>query len=148
MQAGRRLILRAGIAVTVLLCLPKALLAAWPRAAFESTAAREALIELFGTDRTTPSAEVTLAAPLIAENGAVVPISVEATLEEVSSICVVVENNPRPLAVFFEISAGTLPEIACRIKMAETSKVMAIVKTGSGLYSAVKEVKVTVGGCA
>jgi sulfur-oxidizing protein SoxY len=34
-----------------------------------------------------------------------------------------------------------------RIKMAKTSKVVALVEAGGKLYSATKEVKVTVGGC-
>ncbi|NIQ97796.1 MAG: thiosulfate oxidation carrier protein SoxY, partial [Desulfuromonadales bacterium] len=53
----------------------------------------------------------------IAENGAVVPISVETSLTGVQSVSILVAKNPRPLAVSFEIPPGTLPNIACRIKM-------------------------------
>jgi sulfur-oxidizing protein SoxY len=120
---------------------------AWPEKAFGSEVASVAMTELFGTDQTTPSDAITLGAPEIAENGAVVPISIETTLTGVQSVSVVVEKNPRPLAVSFEIPPGTLPNVACRIKMGETSQVMAVVKTESGLFSAAKEVKVTIGGC-
>jgi len=145
----RRIILQGGIAALAFLCLPRTLLAgAWPRAAFESTAAGEALVELLGTDRTTPSDEITLSAPLVAEDGTIVPISVATTLQDVRSISIVVNNNPRPLAATFEIPAGTLPDIACRIKMADTSKVMAVVHTDSGIFSTSAKVKVTIGGCA
>ena len=42
---------------------------------------------------------------------------------------------------------GTLPEVSCRIKMGETSDVMAVVQTSSGVFSASRVVKVTIGGC-
>jgi sulfur-oxidizing protein SoxY len=102
---------------------------------------------LFGTTDTTASDQISLSAPEIAENGAVVPIEISTTLADVESISIVVPNNPRPLAASFEVPAGTLAEVECRIKMGETSDVMAVVKTSSGLFSTSKEVKVTIGGC-
>ena len=38
-------------------------------------------------------------------------------------------------------------DIATRIKMSETSDVIAVVKAGGKMYSARKNVKVTIGGC-
>jgi sulfur-oxidizing protein SoxY len=103
--------------------------------------------ELLGTDQTTPSDQINLDVPVIAENGAVVPITISTTLSNVESISIVVENNPRPLAAMFEIMPGTVPEISSRIKMGETSDVLAVVKTDAGIYSTSKQVKVTIGGC-
>jgi sulfur-oxidizing protein SoxY len=85
--------------------------------------------------------------PEIAENGAVVPVTISTTLENVESISIVVRNNPRPLAASFEIPAGTLPDVSSRIKMGETSDVIAVVRTNTGIYSTSKQVKVTIGGC-
>jgi sulfur-oxidizing protein SoxY len=131
------------------LALPGVLLAAaWPKEAFHSTAASQALISLLGTDRTTPSNDIELRVPLVAEDGTIVPISVATTLPDVKSISVVVVNNPRPLAISFELGEGTLPEISSRIKMAETSEVMAVVDTTGGIFSRSTTVKVTLGGCA
>ena len=131
------------------LALPGVLLAAaWPKEAFHSTAASQALISLLGSDRTTPSDDIELRVPLVAEDGTIVPISVATTLPDVKSISVVVVNNPRPLAVSFELGEGTLPEITSRIKMAETSEVMAVVDTAGGIFSRSTSVKVTLGGCA
>jgi sulfur-oxidizing protein SoxY len=123
------------------------LAAAWPDSAFKSEAAAEAMKNLFGTDQTTPTDRITLGVPTIAENGRVVPVEVSTTLDGVESISIVVANNPRPLAANFEIGPDVLPEIESRIKMGETSDVMAVVKTNSGLYSTSTEVKVTIGGC-
>jgi sulfur-oxidizing protein SoxY len=93
------------------------------------------------------SDKVKLDAPEIAENGAVVPISVTTTLDSVTSISFLVSDNPNALAASYQIPPGTLPNVANRLKMAKTSTVTAIVESGGKLYSATKEVKVTVGGC-
>jgi len=148
MHTGRRLLLKGGLAFAAMAAIPRALLAAaWPEKPFKSTAASDALVNLFGTDQTTPSDQITLGLPTIAENGAVVPVEVSTTLDNVESISIVVEKNPRPLATYFEFSKGVPPEISSRIKMGQTSNVIAVVKTGTGLYSTTKEVKVTIGGC-
>lgn len=148
MHIGRRLFISGGIALAALTAVPRALLAAaWPEKAFSSTAANQAMIDLLGTDKTTPSDEVTMKAPEIAENGAVVPLKIKTSLENVESISIFVEKNPRPLAATVEILPGTLPEFSSRIKMRETSDVVVVVKTDSGLYSTSKEIKVTIGGC-
>jgi len=148
MQLGRRLLLQSGMAFAALAAIPKTLLAAvWPENAFSQTAAAQAMTDLFGTDQTTPSDQIMMKVPQIAENGAVVPVTITTTLENVESVSIVVDNNPRPLAATFELSDGTLPELSSRIKMGKTSNVMAVVKTDTGIFSASKEVKVTIGGC-
>ena len=148
MQLSRRLVLRGSLAFAALAALPRTLLAAaWPEKAFSETAAADAMKDLFGTDQTTASDQITMKVPQIAENGAVVPVTITTTLEDVESISIVVAKNPRPLAATFELQPGTLPEVASRIKMGQTSDVMAVVKTKSGLFSTTKEVKVTIGGC-
>lgn len=88
-----------------------------------------------------------LDAPEIAENGAVVPISVSSTLADVTSISILVADNPNALAASYKIPPGTMPNVANRIKMAKTTNVVAVVEAGGKLYSTTKEVKVTVGGC-
>ena len=149
MQAGRRLLLKGSAALALVAALPKALLAAaWPKKAFLSTEGGQALSALLGTDQTTYTEEITLKLPDIAENGAVVPVTIGTSLENVESISIVVEKNPRPLAASFDVMPGVFPNISSRIKMAETSRVIAIVKTDTGIYSTSKNVKVTLGGCA
>ena len=148
MQIARRLVLKAGVALAAIAALPRTLLAAeWPVSAFSAETAAGALNGLLGTDQAVPSDQIDLDLPVIAENGAVVPITISTSLENVESISIVVEKNPRPLAATFEIMPGTQPEISSRIKMAETSDVMAVIKTDSAIYSTSKQVKVTIGGC-
>ena len=66
---------------------------------------------------------------------------------DVTSISFLVAENPNALAASYQIPPGTMPSVANRLKMAKTSNVIAIVEAGGKLYSATKEVKVTVGGC-
>ena len=148
MQYTKRLFIKSGLAFLALASFPGTLLAGiWPKETFSSATASDALRSMFGVDSTTPSDSIDLKAPEIAENGAVVPVSIKTDLQNVESISILVPNNPRPMAAHFEIPPGTLPKISSRIKMGETSDVVAVVKTSDGVYSAAKEVKVTIGGC-
>jgi sulfur-oxidizing protein SoxY len=118
----------------------------YPEDAFRQKSDAEAIKALYGRSAEA-SDNVKLDAPEIAENGAVVPISVTTTLENVTSISFLVRENPNALAASYRIAPGTLPSIANRLKMQKTSNVIAIVEAGGKLFSATKEVKVTVGGC-
>jgi len=118
----------------------------YPEDAFKQKRDADAIKALYGTSAEA-SDKVKLDAPEIAENGAVVPVSVSTTLDNVTSIAFFVSENPNALAAHYKIPAGTLPNVANRLKMAKTCNVIAIVESGGKLYSATKEVKVTVGGC-
>jgi sulfur-oxidizing protein SoxY len=151
----RRLILK-GVAVVALASLGVAkfkLMPAfaaandkYPEDAFKQKSSDDAIKSLYGK-AAEPSDKVKLDAPEIAENGAVVPISVSSTLADVTSISILVVENPNALAASYKIPAGTIPSVANRLKLARTSKVIAVVEAGGKVYSATKEVKVTVGGC-
>src|ERR1700724_822785 len=153
--ATRRLILQGAGAVVLVglgnipLGLAPAFAAAndkYPEDAFKAKSDAGAIKSLYGK-AAEPSDKVKLDAPEIAENGGVVPISVSTTLADVTSISFLVSENPNALAASYKIPAGTLPSVANRLKMAKTGNVIAIVEAGGKLYSATKEVKVTVGGC-
>ncbi|HEY7243921.1 MAG TPA: thiosulfate oxidation carrier protein SoxY [Xanthobacteraceae bacterium] len=118
----------------------------WPKDAFAQKTEADAVKALYGK-AAEESAKVVLDAPEIAENGAVVPISVSSTLPGVSSISILVAENPFPLAASYRVPAGASAMVGSRLKMAKTSRVTALVEAGGKVYSASKEVKVTVGGC-
>jgi len=146
MKVHRRNILQGIVAIATSFALPRLLLAARPDSAFEATDPDRVVADLFG-QMATSSDRVNLKIPDIAENGAVVPVTVSTDLEGVESISVIVDNNPTPLAATFNLSARSRPTIAVRIKMGESSKVRALVKAGGNLYVTSKDVKVTIGGC-
>ena len=118
----------------------------YPEEAFKQKSDADAIKALYGKPHEA-SDKVKLDAPEIAENGAVVPVSVTTTLSDVTSIAFFVSENPNALAASYQIPAGTTPSVANRLKMAKTCNVIAIVESSGKLYSATKEVKVTVGGC-
>ena len=155
LPATRRLILKGAgsVALAGLGSMPLGFVPAfaaandkYPEDAFKQKDEADAIKSLYGRTAE-PSDKVKLDAPEIAENGAVVPISVSATLTDVTSISFLVADNPKALAASYKIPPGTMPSVANRLKMAKTSNVTAIVEAGGKLYSATREVKVTVGGC-
>jgi len=154
-SATRRLVLQGAGAIALVglgnipFGLMPALAAAndkYPEDAFKQKSEADAIKALYGK-APEPSDKVKIDAPEIAENGGVVPVSATTTLADVTSISFLVSENPVVLVASYKIPAGTLPNVANRIKMAKTSNVIVLVEAGGKLYSATKEVKVTVGGC-
>jgi sulfur-oxidizing protein SoxY len=91
---------------------------------------------------------VTITGPDIAENGAVVPIGVATTLPGVKRLMVMVEKNPSVLSAMFDVSDAVEANFATRVKMGQSSNVMAVALMNDGkVLFAQKEVKVTLGGC-
>ena len=133
-------------AATALVALPRVAFAAYSDKAFKQKVGADALQNAYGANATTPSDQVKLKAPDIAENGAVVPLEVQTDMEA-ESIAILITENPSPLAITAEIPAGTKGLVKTRCRMGKTTNVTAVVKSGGKLYTASKEVKVTIGGC-
>ena len=129
------------------LLTPRAVLAAWPTDAFKATSVDTALDALHGSRAMASSDKVQVDAPDLGENSAVVPIKVLSQLDNIESISIVVEKNAAPLTASFILGPGVEGFVNTRIKMGKTSNVIAVVKAGGKLYSAQKEVKITIGGC-
>jgi sulfur-oxidizing protein SoxY len=135
-----------GVAVSAGLLSPKAVLAAWPESSFAAKKLDDAINTLLGSANTSPG-DIKIKAPDIAENGAVVPITVSTKMSNVATITLLVSENPQPLCCNFELASNAEPFVSTRIKMGKTSDVVAVVKSGNKLFSAKKTVKVTIGGC-
>lgn len=154
MNTQRRTILKgAGAAGTVAVAVAAGLLkpgqvwaAEWNKAAFDAKNVADAT-KAIGADNPAENKDITIKAPDIAENGAVVPIEVTSKIAGTAGIALMVEKNPTPLAANFELKNGADGFVSTRIKMGQTSNVRAVVKAGGKSYYAVKEVKVTIGGC-
>ena len=136
-----------GIAASAGLLTPRASLAAWSKEAFEAKDVNSALSGLFGSSDLTGSDKIKIKAPDIAENGAVVPVSVTSDISGIESISIIAEKNASPLTASFILGTGAEGYVSTRIKMGKTSSVIAVFKAGGKLYSTGKEVKVTIGGC-
>jgi len=120
--------------------------APWNKTAFESKAAADAIKNL-GAVELVESKDITITAPDIAENGAVVPVEVSSSIAGTTSIAIIAEKNAQPLVADFDLSGGAIGFVSTRIKMGQTSLIRSVVKACGKSYTAAKEVKVTIGGC-
>jgi len=152
-QLRRAFIKNAGAVGTIVVAATTGLLkpvaafaAVWNKEAFTAKETADA-IKLAGYDGASESKDITIKAPEIAENGAVVPITATSKIPGTTSIAIFVEKNPSPLVATFDLSNGAEAYIATRVKMAKTSVVRVSVKAGGKTYTNSQEVKVTIGGC-
>ncbi len=150
---SRREAMRRSAAVAAMLAgaglLPRPAFAqaGWNKAAFNARTPEEALRAL-GVGKPVESRDVTLTAPDIAENGAVVPVGASSALPGVRKFVFLVEKNPSALVAVFELTEAVEANVATRIKMAESSSVVAVALLADNrVLFAQKEVKVTLGGC-
>ncbi|MDP2265156.1 MAG: thiosulfate oxidation carrier protein SoxY, partial [Thiobacillus sp.] len=134
------------VAVAAGLLKPTMALASAPRSAYEAKNVGDVLKNM-GATAPIDSRDITIKAPDIAENGAVVPVEVTSGIAGTSSIAIIAEKNASPLAADFDLMGGAQGFISTRIKMGQTSLVRAVVTAGGKTYTAAKEVKVTIGGC-
>ncbi len=148
---SRRQILRNGgifglIAAFGSAVAPRFALAAWNKAAFEGKTLAETYKSM-GVEGAKENGEIQLLASDIAENGAVVPVQVVSKLPNTTQVAFLVEKNPNMLAASFDIGPDMVADVTTRIKMGQTSNVIALVKADGKFYTATKEIKVTLGGC-
>lgn len=154
MKQTRRNLLKASSGATVIALAASAgifksgnvFAAEWNKAAFDTKNLQETVKAMGGT-AATESKDINITSPDIAENGAVVPVSVASKLAKTESISILVEKNPNALSAAFEIPGGTEPFVSTRVKMGQTSNVYALVKADGKYFFATKEIKVTLGGC-
>ncbi len=144
-RSDRRGLVLGAAALSALALLPKAALAT-PQAASELL---RKLVK--GAPR---QGRVVLHAADIAENGNSVPltVTVESPMTEkdhVSAIHVVSGGNPNPGVVSVRLGpANGKAEIALRIRLAESDKVIAVAEMSDGsVWIGSREIAVTVGGC-
>ncbi len=120
---------------------------AFNKNAFDAKTINDA-VAAFGGSVPVASKDVTLTAPDIAENGAVVPLGLATTLTGVKHLLILVEKNPSALVAMFNVSDAVESNFATRAKMGQSSDVyaVAIMNDGKAFFTK-KEVKVTLGGC-
>jgi sulfur-oxidizing protein SoxY len=121
-------------------------MAAWNKDAFATKTIAETL-KVLGVSGTANSADISITAPDIAENGAVVPVGVSSKLAGTDMIAVMIEKNPAMMAGMYNFMAGAEADISMRCKMGQSTDVYALVKAGGKYYMTKKEIKVTLGGC-
>ena len=150
----RRTFLKGAVASSViavaagngLLRPTEALAVDWPKVAFTDKDVNVVLKDLFGSSTTSASSAIKIEAPIQAESGLAVPITVSTTLSNIEGMAIIVEKNPSPLAASLS-TAGGANYFRTRIKMGQSSPVVVVVKSGGKLFTAKQDIKVTSGGC-
>ena len=135
-----------GLAVAAGLLTPAAVLAEWPAEAFTAKKVDDAVNGLFG-GAAADSDKITVKVPDIAENGAVVPVTINTTLEKVENMTLLIEQSASPLTASFDVQPSVEGMVSIRVKVGKSSDVIAVVKADGKLFTARKAVKVTLGGC-
>jgi len=150
MQTRREMLARSATVVGLLAAagmLPQSALAAWSQTAFEAKSVADA-VKALGAGAPVESKDVTITGPDIAENGAVVPVGCATALPGVKRMLLLVEKNPNALAAVFDVTDAVETNFNTRVKMGQTSNVVAVAMMGDGkVLFAQKEIKVTLGGC-
>jgi sulfur-oxidizing protein SoxY len=155
MSEFRRKLLKGGSAAVLLapwigtgLLLPGRVMAAeWNRAAFTARNVNDAL-KAWGAASAADSRDIVINAPEIAENGAKVEVDITSQIPASRSIAIFADRNPMPLCAAISFSGGALPYCRAQLKLAESTRLRAVVKAGDGkTYVAFREIKVTLGGC-
>ncbi|MFP5408894.1 MAG: thiosulfate oxidation carrier protein SoxY, partial [Gammaproteobacteria bacterium] len=140
MNALRRNVLKGAagagavaVAVAAGLLKPTQAMAAWNKSAFEAKNVGDVMKNL-GVSSPADSKDISIKAPDIAENGAVVPVEVTSSIASTSGITILAEKNNAPLVADFGFQGGAQGFISTRIKMGTTSNVRVVVKAGGKLY--------------
>lgn len=124
----------------------RAIAGEWNKSAFDARELAGAL-KAAGIVNPAESQEIVIRAPEIAENSAQVPVEIVSSVPGTDVIYVFVDKNPRPFAGSFKFMNGAEAFVSTRIKMGETSNLRIVARAGDKFYVAVREVKVTIGGC-
>jgi sulfur-oxidizing protein SoxY len=119
----------------------------WLAADFEPGSFEATLKQLLKGKPIMETDKIELNIPEIAENGALVPVTVCSSLKDIKSMAILVEQNPVPLVLHALLMPELETFISARLKMASSSFVFAIVESEKVCYSVKKKVKVTISGC-
>ncbi|PHS23317.1 MAG: transcriptional initiation protein Tat [Methylophaga sp.] len=153
----RRAILKGAISASTLamvaasgLILPQRLLAHWPTNAFNAETVEDALLALVGQAEVASDKALNFkvgSPPSYAVNGASVPVAIESNLENIERVAILVEKNPFPLVMSFDLTPASILPFKSRIKIREDSNVIAIIRAEGKLYKTSHFVEVDIGGC-
>lgn len=147
LKGGASAALLAPLLGSGLLTPTRVLAAEWNSRAFTARSIADALKAYDGANAA-ESRDIAINAPEIAENGAKVEIEIACTVANARSLAIFADKNPMPLCAVLEFSAGALPYARIQLKLAETTRLRAMVKTADGkTHVAFREVRVTLGGC-
>jgi len=148
--AGRRGFLRRFGHALFVFCAGRAVRAAVSRASDGESGAdafAAALRREVGNAELESSDRIALSLPAVAEDGALVPASLESLLPGTDRLVLLAEKNPFPLVVAFDFGSAVLPFVTLRVKLNASGDVVALARAKGRYYMTRRVVRVVVGGC-
>lgn len=115
--------------------------------AFDARAPRDVLDALLGGRRPERSDRIRIVTSELAENGSVVPITIESDLPAIESVSFLAPENTRPLALSMRLGPRIALPMTFHVKLAKTQDVTVLVRAGGMDYLASRQISVVVGGC-
>tara|TARA_S200000501_G_C20793732_1_gene730754 strand:- start:488 stop:973 length:486 start_codon:yes stop_codon:yes gene_type:complete len=91
--------------------------------------------------------DITIEAPELAENGTNVPVKLSTKIPQANFIALMADHNPNPVCVGFHVLPNTEPTYSVRVKVAETSSLLAVVRSNNKWFYSSKDIVVMIGGC-
>ena len=119
----------------------------WQQSWFENGKSIKEIFVALGVDKPIVDRRVVIQAPDTAENGAYVGIGIESSIPNIDAVAFLVDKNPGVLAGYFEIKKSEQLKLGTKIKMAETSDLIALARAGDTYFMNTRHVKVVLGGC-
>ena len=135
------------VAASCGLLVPGAVLAAWNKEAFFSKDLSSAM-EAAGADSAVASDKIKIKIPPRPADASKVSVEVTSELANTESIAIYIEKNKNPLSSIFNLGKNTTPYVNTRVKMGQSSNVVAVVTAGGKKYKAHVAVTITASGCA
>lgn len=154
---GRRVALKQFISASTLamvassaLLLPQRVLAHWPSDAFSADTVEDVLLALMGQSEVIENSDVefTVGKPAnLVTDGKSVTVEVASRLENIERIALLVDNNPNPLVMSFDLMGSVMMPLKSRIEIiAGESQVIAVIRADGKLYKTTRDVRIYVGG--
>lgn len=128
--------------------LPQAAQAAWPKDVFDAKTTKELMAAMFPGVTPQKNDALKLVAPDLAENGTVVPVTVQSTLTGVEEVVLIADGNPRALVATFALGKRSQLPVTVRMKLAKSQDVIVVARTADGKHhTASRPIRVSIGGC-
>lgn len=156
-NSGRRLAIKRFVSTSTLmmvatssLLLPQRVLAHWPSDAFSAETVEDVLLALMGYSEVISNDNLSFTvgkpARLVTE-GESVTVEIDSSLDNIERVALLVDNNPNPLVMSFDLTDAVMMPLKSRIKIiAGESQVIAVIKADGKLYKTTRNIQVYAGG--
>ena len=129
------------------LVAPTKAFAEWNQAAFSAKDFNTAINVYFPKQKIHESNQIKIEVYDEVENGAIVPVKVETSLQNVKAITIFADKNPNPLIANFDLSPNCIGFVSTRIKVSEPSNIIVVINSNEMLYMTKKFIIVHEDGC-